>query len=175
MDEIHRKILAGMAKGIPLTAEPFSEIAQQLGIEPEEVVLRLRNLKEKGMIRRFGASLKPKSVGFSANALVAWKVPESRVQEIGDYLSKYQEISHCYERKPVDGRWNFNLYTVIHGKEREVVQRMVEEISGQIAINEYKILYSTRDLKRDIGVNSSSGLNANASMHPKIFQEMNNP
>ena len=83
MDEIDRKLLAGMEKGIPLTAEPFKEIALQLGITPEEVVTRLSNLKEKGIIRRFGASLKPSNIGFLANALVAWKVPENRVQEIG--------------------------------------------------------------------------------------------
>ena len=112
MDEIDRKLLAGMEKGITLTTEPFNEIALQLGITPKEVVTRLRNLKEKGVIRRFGASIKPNNIGFSANALVAWKVPENRVQEIGAYLSKYQEISHCYERKTVNGRWDLQS---LHG------------------------------------------------------------
>ena len=58
-------------------------------------------------------------------------------------MSRYQEISHCYERETVNGRWDYNLYTVIHGREREVVQRMVKEISDGIGIREYKILYST--------------------------------
>ena len=154
MDEIDRKLLAGMEKGITLTTEPFKEIALQLGITPKEVVTRLCNLKDKGVIRRFGASIKPNNVGFSANALVAWKAPENRVQEIGVYLSKYQEISHCYERKTVNGRWDYNLYTVIHGREREVVQLIVKKISERIAISEYKILYSTRDLKRNISCSS---------------------
>ena len=171
MDEIDRKLLAGMEKGITLTTEPFNEIALQLGITPKEVVTRLCNLKEKGVIRRFGASIKPNNIGFSANALVAWKVPENRVQEIGAYFSKYQEISHCYERKTVNGRWDYNLYTVIHGREREVVQRMVKEISEEIAINEYKILYSTRDLKRNISLGSSAMIPAKApSMVSENFQ-----
>ena len=128
------------------------------------------------MIRRFGASIKPNNIGFSANALVAWKVPENRVQEIGDYLSKYQEISHCYERKTVLGRWDYNLYTVIHGREREVVQRMVKEISEGIAINEYKILYSTRDLKRNVSFGNSPMIPAEASSMPsESFREMNDP
>jgi len=155
LDEIDRKLLAGMEKGITLTTEPFNEIALQLGITPKEVVSRLCDLKEKGVIRRFGASIKPNNIGFSANALVAWKVPENRVQEIGAYLSKYQEISHCYERKTVKGRWDYNLYVVIHGREREVVQRLVKEISEKTAITEYKILYSTRDLKRNVSVSNS--------------------
>jgi len=174
LDEVDCKLLAGMEKGITLTEEPFKEIALQLGITPEEVVARLSNLKEKGMIRRFGASLKPSNIGFLANALVAWKVPENRVQEIGASLSKYREISHCYERKVVNGRWDYNLYTVIHGKEREVVQRMVKEISGEIEINEYKILYSTRDLKRNVSTGNCVEAPAEASsMISEKFQEMN--
>ena len=176
MDEIDRKLLAGMEKGITLATEPFNEIALQLGITPKEVVTRLCDLKEEGVIRRFGASIKPNNIGFSANAVVVWKVPENRLQEIGAYLSKYQEISHCYERKTVKGRWDYNLYVVIHGREREVVQRLVKEISEKTAINEYKILYSTRDLKRNISFGNSTVLQANApSMLPNNFLEMNDP
>jgi DNA-binding Lrp family transcriptional regulator len=176
LDEIDHKLLACMEKGIALNNQPFNEIALQIGITPEEVVTRLRNLKAEGVIRRFGASIKPNNIGFSANALVAWKVPENRVQEIGAYLSKYQEISHCYERKTVLGRWDFNLYTVIHGREREVVQRTVKEISEGIAINEYKILYSTKNLKRNVSFGSSSMIPAKASSIPsENFREMNNP
>jgi len=165
-----------MEKGITLTNEPFNEVASQLGITPKEVVARLCNLKEKGVIRRFGASIKPSNIGFFANALVAWKVPENRVQEIGAYLSKYQEISHCYERKTVKGRWDYNLYTVIHGREREAVRQIVKEISKEIAVNEYKILYSTRDLKRNLGSGGSAVLPAKALSTPsENFREMNDP
>jgi DNA-binding Lrp family transcriptional regulator len=176
LDEIDRKLLVGMEKGIALTTEPFNEIALQLGITTKEVITRLTKLKDQSVIRRFGASIKPNNIGFSANALVAWKVPENRVQEIGDYLSKYQEISHCYERKTVDGRWDYNLYTVIHAREREVIQRMVEEVSEGIAINEYKILYSTRDLKRNVSLRSSAIIQAKApAMLSENFREMNDP
>jgi DNA-binding Lrp family transcriptional regulator len=176
LDEIDLKLLAFMEKGITLTTKPFKEIALQLGITPNEVVTRLSKLKEKGVIRRFGASIKPNNIGFSANALVAWKVPGNRVQEIGAYLSKYQEISHCYERKTVNGRWDYNLYTVVHGREREVVERMVKEMSEVIAINEYKILYSTRDLKRNFSLGNSAMIPAKASaILPSDFREMNGP
>jgi DNA-binding Lrp family transcriptional regulator len=148
LDEIDRNLLAEMEKGLTLTGEPFNEIARELGITPKEVVARLILLKEKGVIRRFGASIKPNSIGFSANALVAWKVPGERVEEIGEYMSKFQEVSHCYERKPVSGRWEYNLYTVMHAREREGVERMVNQISEWTGISEYEILFSTRDLKR---------------------------
>ena len=155
-----------MQKGIALTTEPFEEIALQLGITTQEIISRLIELKGQGVIRRFGASIKPNNIGFSANALVAWKVPENRVQEIGDYLSRYQEISHCYERKTVNERWNYNIYTVIHGRERQDVQQMVKELSDRIGVTEYKILYSTRDLKR---TNLRSNCAATVSVEASTF------
>ncbi len=148
MDEINRKLLARIEKGIAITPEPFKEIARELGISQREVLKRLTLLKEDGVIRKFGASIKPNIVGFSANALVAWKVPEKRIQEVGTHLSKLSDISHCYERKPVRGRWEFNLYTVMHARERIGIERIVNQISVEMELNEYKILYSTRDLKR---------------------------
>ena len=147
MDEIDIKILAHVEKGVALDREPFKVLALQLKIPQQEVVDRLNRLKAEGVIRRFGASIKPNNVGFSANALVAWKIPQSRVQEVGAYMSKMPEISHCYERKAVAGRWEYNLYTVMHAHERESINRMVNQISMETEIAEYKILYSTRDLK----------------------------
>jgi len=148
MDEIDRKILFETNKGLLLTPEPFNKIAIQLDIKPQEVIARLIKLREDGVIRRFGASIKPSDLGFSANALVAWKVPENRVQEVGSYLSKLQEVTHCYERKAIAGKWEYNLYTVMHAKKREVIEHLVKNCSKTTAINDYQILYSTRDLKK---------------------------
>lgn len=148
MDDIDQKLLALIEKGIALTPEPFNEVARELVITQKEVITRLTNLKEEGIIRKFGASIKPNAIGFSANALVAWKVPASRTKEVGSQMSKLSDISHCYERKPINGRWEYNLYTVMHAPERAGIQRIVNWISLEMALNEYKILYSTRDLKR---------------------------
>ena len=148
MDEIDQQLLARIEKGIALTPEPFNEIARELGITQKEVIARLTKLKEEGVIRKFGASIKPNNIGFSANALVAWKVPADRIREIGSQLSNLSDISHCYERKTVSGRWEYNLYTVMHARERQNIQSLVNQISAGMGINDYKILYSTRDLKR---------------------------
>jgi siroheme decarboxylase len=150
MDETDQKLLARMENGIALAPEPFNEIALDLGITQEEVINRLIKLKAEGVIRKFGASIKPNVIGFSANALVAWKVPANRIQEVGSQLSKLSDISHCYERKTVSGRWTYNLYTVMHAQERQSIQRLVNQISDGMSLKEYKILYSTRDLKRKI-------------------------
>lgn len=147
MDAIDRKILLEAEKGLQLTPEPFKEIAAQVGITPKEVIERLKRLQETGVIRRFGASLKPNSVGFFANALVAWKVPQSRVEEVGRLFSEYDEISHCYEREPVAGKWEYNIYTVMHAHERETIQMLANQLSTATGLEEYSILYSKRNLK----------------------------
>ncbi len=148
MDELDRKLINEIAKGIPLIAKPFNEIADKLKISPDEVVARIAKLQESGVIRRFGASIKPNNLGLSANALVAWNIPEKRVQEVGTYLSKFKEITHCYQRKTVAGRWDYNLYTVMHGQERRVVEQFVNNLSKTVEISDYIILYSTKDLKK---------------------------
>ncbi|MCL2476938.1 Lrp/AsnC family transcriptional regulator [Candidatus Bathycorpusculum sp.] len=146
MDEIDLKLLAGLKKGIPLSPSPFNDIALELKIPVEEVISRLNQLKANKEIRRFGASIKPNSIGISANALVAWKVPQQSVQEIGKALSEIKEISHCYERTTDNPSWTYNLYTVLHAQTRAEIETMVHEFSSKWNI-EYKMLYSTRDLK----------------------------
>lgn len=158
MDKVDCKILLETNKGLLLTPEPFNEIAAQLGITPREVIARLVKLRENGVIRRFGASIKPNDLGFSANALVAWKVSENRVQEVGSCLSKYQEVTHCYERKTVAGKWEYNLYTVMHARKRETIEQLVKNLSEATAVNDYLILYSTRDLKKAYARSASTVL-----------------
>jgi DNA-binding Lrp family transcriptional regulator len=146
MDEIDLKLLVSLKKGIPLSASPFTDIAAELKIPLEEVINRLNQLKADKVIRRFGASIKPNNIGLSVNVLVAWKVPPNNIQEVGKALSEIKEISHCYERTADNPNWIYNLYTVLHAKNRSDIEAMVNELSSKWHL-EYKLLYSTRDLK----------------------------
>ena len=147
MDEIDFKLLVSLKKGISLSSSPFNDIAAELKISVEEVLNRLNQLKEDKIIRRFGASIKPNSIGLFANVLVAWKVPKQRIQKIGKYLSEIKEVSHCYERATDNSNWTYNLYTVLHAQNRSVIEQMINKLSTELCL-EYKLLYSTRDLRR---------------------------
>ncbi|MCL2358669.1 Lrp/AsnC family transcriptional regulator [Candidatus Bathycorpusculum sp.] len=149
MDEIDLKLLIGLKKGIPLSASPFNDIATELQIPVEEVISRLNQLKADKVIRRFGASIKPNSIGLSANVLVAWKVSPNNIQEVGKALSEIKEISHCYERTTDNPNWTYNLYTVLHAQTRSGIETMVNKLSSKWNL-EYKLLYSTRDLKHSL-------------------------
>jgi DNA-binding Lrp family transcriptional regulator len=147
MDLINQKLLVQAEKGLLLTPQPFHAIATQIGITPQEVITRLQNLQKEGIIRKFGLSLKPTDVGYCANALVAWKVPPSRIEEVGAYFAGYHDISHCYERDVVTGKWEYNLYTVIHARERGDIEQFVKLLSGIVDVADFQIIYSTKNLK----------------------------
>lgn len=149
LDEVDCKILLEIERGIPLVTEPFRDIAKHLRITQKEVVSRLKKLREGEVIRRFGVTIKPRRVGLSANAVVVWKVPKNRVQEVGTVLSKYKEVTHCYERKTIPRKWKYNLYTVVHAQEREIIESMVKRFSDAVSVSDYLILFSKRELKKN--------------------------
>lgn len=148
MDKIDQAILHIMRDGIPLVEEPFLEVARKIGISQDEVISRLKLLIENRVIRRFGASINHRKIGVVANALVAWKVPQNRIEELGRLLSNYEEITHCYERRTIPGKWEYNLFTVIHGYNRESVKKNIKNLSESTGLNEYVIMFSTKQFKR---------------------------
>jgi siroheme decarboxylase len=148
MDKLDYELLFELKNGLPVSADPFRAIADRLQLSPFEIIQRILTLQKIGVIRRFGACIKPVDIGFFANALVAWRVDENRMREVGSYLSTLKEITHCYKRKPVIGKWEYNLYTVMHAQKRETIEQMVKDISDKIAVSDFQILYSIKNLKK---------------------------
>jgi siroheme decarboxylase len=148
MDPVDRDLLAVLEQGLPVTREPFAAIGQRLGIPEPEVLERLDRLKKEGVIRRFKARIDQQKAGILANALVAWKVPGERTGEAGARLALCPGVTHCYERRPVPGRWEYSLYTVHHGTTRGVVEAEVRECAGAAGLDEYTVIFSTEELKR---------------------------
>jgi len=113
-------------------------------------------LKEKGIMRRFGAVLRHRDAGFSENAMVVWAVPEERCEEAGFLLASYKEITHCYERAPaLEGV--YNLFTMVHlsaedpeeTSDKDRMEEFVAGISSAIGIGKYKILRSLEEFKKN--------------------------
>jgi DNA-binding Lrp family transcriptional regulator len=150
LDRIDEVLLSKLAQGLPLIARPFGDIAVEMGISSDEVLMRLRKLKQVGVVRRFGATIKPNDVGLMANAVVAWNVPADRVDEVGQFFASFREVTHCYERAAVQGRWEYSLYIVMHARERQVIEQMTKSLAKAIGIQDFVILYSKRDLKNRV-------------------------
>jgi DNA-binding Lrp family transcriptional regulator len=148
MDKLDTNILLALQDGIPIVREPFVAIAENLGIEQDEVIERLKRLQEKDVVRRFGVFIRNRKVGIVANAMVVWAVPRNRVQEVGEFVSRFEEVTHCYQRRTIPNKWRYNLYTVIHGFERKTVEEFVRKLSNAIGVNDYLILFSVKEFVR---------------------------
>jgi len=147
LTELEKRIIASIQGNIAVTQHPYFEIAEKLGIPEETLLERLKDLCGRGVIRRFGATIYHQKSGFEANAMVAWKVDEDRVDDAGEKMASFKEVSHCYRRNPtVD--WPYNLYTMIHAKDEESCREIAHNISIKTLINNYTLLFSRRELKK---------------------------
>jgi len=107
----------------------------------------LRTLRKERVIRKFGLFLWKSRLGLAANAMVVWKVPSNRVQDVGEFLSGFREVTHCYQRRTTR-RWRYNLYTMIHGVDRTTLTDFVERLSDRVGVEDYTILFSVREFVR---------------------------
>lgn len=147
LDEKTVKILCELQNGFKLEARPFKRIAKEIGCSEEEVIETISQCCNNGIIRRIGVALKPEKAGFTANALTAWKVPAERIHEIGSELAEMREVSHCYDRECPPG-WDYNLFVMIHGKNQEHLEEIINNISSHFNITEYKVMKTVRELKK---------------------------
>lgn len=132
---------------LPVAPNPFALLAAEIGIGEAELLERIRKLKERGIIRRFGATLRHQEAGFSSNAMAAWKVPERRIDDAGEILAGFREVTHCYHRR-ASGDWPYNLYAMIHGNSREQCRRVAEKMAQAVGIEDYVLLFSDREFKK---------------------------
>ncbi|SFM14446.1 siroheme decarboxylase subunit beta [Methanolobus profundi] len=147
MDDIDEKIIRLTQNGIPLKRSPFAEIAGELGISEQEVIDRLKKMKEREEIRRFGASIGHRDVGIVANAMCVWNVPDERTEEVGNIMADFSEVTHCYERPRAAG-WDYNLFTMVHSYTKEDCEEVAARISEATCIKDYKLLFSDREFKK---------------------------
>ncbi len=147
IDEKDLEVLRATQDGLPIVREPYAAVGEEIDMGGVEVIERLRRMLDAGVVRRMGASLAHRKAGFTANAMIAWPVPEKQLDEVAETLARHREVTHCYSRKTAPG-WPYNLYTMVHGHSREECNGLIEEMSEEVNINDYVVLYSTRELKK---------------------------
>lgn len=145
--ELDKQIVRELQKDIPLTPQPFKEIAERIGISEEELLEKVQQMADQGIIRRFGVALKHREVGFLANAMVVWQVPDEKTLEIGKIMASFPQVSHCYQR-PKYPDWPYNMFTMVHGQSREECEATAARIAEKTGIPEFGLLYSTDELKK---------------------------
>ena len=147
LTELDKEIIASIQGEIAITERPYLEIAEKLGIDEELLLARMKDLCDRGVIRRFGATIRHQQSGFEANAMVAWKVDEDRIDAVGEKMASSKAVSHCYRRNPT-GDWPYNLYTMIHAKDEASCREIAGELSTEASVNTYTLLFSRKELKK---------------------------
>ncbi|MGD9972729.1 MAG: Lrp/AsnC family transcriptional regulator [Desulfatirhabdiaceae bacterium] len=147
LSESEKKVIAAIQKDIPVVERPFRVLAEQSDMTETEFLAVLNDLCQRGVIRRLGATLRHQKSGFEANAMTAWQVPENRIEEVGQKMASYREISHCYRRNPSPD-WPYNLYTMIHARDEGSCIEIARKISLETAVNNYELLFSIREMKK---------------------------
>jgi siroheme decarboxylase len=148
MDPLDLHLLSELENGLPLVEEPFDEIGKRLNLTGTEVLERIRKLQAAGIIRKFRARINQRRIGISANALVAWKCADPLHGDMGSRLASFPCVTHCYERLPVPGRWEYTFYTVHHGYSRDTVLAEIRTLAGHVGVHDYVVLFSTEEFKR---------------------------
>ena len=147
IEELEKKIIRYLQGDLPVTPRPFASLADKIGIREEDLLEKTQLLKEQGILRRFGATLRHQLAGFRANAMVAWRVPEDKVEKTGTLMATFREVSHCYQRR-IQGEWKYNLFTMIHGKNEKDCEHTAKKIADTVGINEYVVLLTLKEYKK---------------------------
>jgi len=136
-----------LQKDLEIIERPFLRSAQKLGITEEQLLEKAKYYEGIGVMRRFAAILRHREVGFVANGMIVWKVPTERIEEVGTKLGSFPQVSHCYQR-PVYPDWPYSVFSMVHCKTSEEAQDMAKQIQKLIGVEEYRILFSSREFKK---------------------------
>lgn len=143
------RALAALQHGLAITPRPYAEFAARAGLSEEHVMAALLRLLSERVIRRLGVIVSHRDVGYCANAMAVWDVPESAVREAGARLAARPGVSLCYQRRRASPEWPYNLYCMLHGTERGEVMQRAAEITIDCGFVRYPraLLFSRRRFK----------------------------
>ncbi len=145
--EQDKDFIRELQKNMEIIDEPFVKAANNLGLTENELFEKMKHYEDNGVMRRFAAILRHRQVGFTANGMIVWKVPEDRISEVGEKLGSFPQVSHCYER-PTYSDWPYNVFSMIHCKTQDEANDMAKTIQDLINVDDYRILFSTREFKK---------------------------
>jgi len=148
LTERDKEFVRELQKDLKIIPEPFKELADTLGITTSQLFEKIKEYEDIGVMRRFAAILRHRDAGFTANGMVVWKVPDLKIDEVGNKLAAFPQVSHCY-RRPVYPDWQFNLFSMVHARTIEAAEKIAIQMSESIGIKDYRILFSSREFKKE--------------------------
>ncbi len=143
-------LLAAIQDGLPLVERPYEDIGKKFNLSEDEVIVRLKNLIDRGVIKRFGLIVRHHELGFNANAMVVWDIEDNDVDSAASRIIKHDFITLCYRRPRRLPDWPYNLFCMIHGRDRETVLAQISEVTLSANLQKYDrdVLFSRRRFKQ---------------------------
>ncbi|HSH43635.1 MAG TPA: hypothetical protein VK973_16060 [Arenicellales bacterium] len=150
LDDADRRIIRATQSGLPVCAQPYHRVAEELGLDVDELMRRMRAMQEAGVIRRIAAVPNHYRLGFRANGMSVWDVRDDRIAELGPKVGAMECVSHCYRRPRRPPVWPYNLFAMVHARTREEVMAGVDGIAALLgdACRRHDVLFSTEILKK---------------------------
>jgi DNA-binding Lrp family transcriptional regulator len=144
------RLIEAIQRGLPISARPYAEIAQSLCMEEADVIARLRSLQDGGVIKRMGVVVRHRQLGYRANGMVVWDIPDDKVDELGLCMGKFEFVTLCYQRPRRLPDWPYNLFCMIHGCDHEAVLHNVAQLEEHCGLHgrNHKVLFSKRCFKQ---------------------------
>jgi siroheme decarboxylase len=150
INDCEHNLLAAIQNGFPLTSQPFREIGEELGCSEDSVIATLTDLCNRGVIKRIGVIVRHRELGFKANAMVVWDIPDHAVGEMGKQIGQFDFVTLCYRRRRSPPEWPYNLYCMIHGRERGQVLENIATLENACGLDHSakQVLFSRRRFKQ---------------------------
>ena len=150
IDDVDRRLLQAIQDGLPLTERPYESVGMTLGLPEWMVVERLRRLLGAGVVKRLGVIVRHHECGYRHNAMVVWDVPDHAVHRAGRRLAAENVVRLCYRRPRRPPDWPYNLFCMIHGKDREDVLAEVGDVACRTGLDSFPrdVLFSARRFKQ---------------------------
>lgn len=143
-------MIAALQSGLPLVSRPYETLGQQAGMRESDVIKRLQELQTISVIKRFGVVVRHHELGFSANAMVVWDIPDEQVAAFGQCIGEVDYVTLCYRRPRHLPQWRYNLFCMIHGKDRGTVLDLVSDMRERCGLQSFQneVLFSRKRFKQ---------------------------
>ena len=152
---LERQYIVLTQKGLPLCAQPYHRLAEQLDISVEQTLQMTKDMQRRGIIRRIAAVPNHYKLGYIFNGMTTWDIDDKRAKEYGKLVGELPFVSHCYLRPRHLPQWHYNLFAMIHAKDAEQMEIYRQQIKAILTdVLQYhqgkpdEVLTSTRILKK---------------------------
>ena len=147
LSEAERGLVRLLQGDLPLCERLFEPLAAQAGVSEAELLAQLRAWQASGVLRRIGLLLRHREIGFKANGMCCWDMPEADTTEAGRRVAAFPEVTHCYERPRMD-IFPYRLYAMIHTPTWHGTQQLFERITREAGLTGGQLLLSVKEFKK---------------------------